>query len=145
MSAAHFMMYAEGINCDVAWGAGHSAWNDCKGARRDGNLLSMMLGLLMCWNLPHGPWQDDQRSSQARELITDLVSSEYSTAPPLLASRASEILDETGRSSEAGAPGIMQRWSNEFRLDSVFERKGAKVSMNRFVLLVVEGRKACLN
>lgn len=145
MSAADFMMYAEGINCDVVWDAGQGAWTDCKGAWTDGNLLGMMLGLLMCWNLPHGPWQDDQRSSQARELIIDIVSSQYSTAPPLLASRASEILEETGRSSEAGDPGIMQRLWNEFRFDSVFERKGSKVSMNRLMSLVAECRKACLN
>ena len=110
MTAAHWLMYSKEnkINVDCQWDPSHGSWNDVKMAAKDCDVFGFLLGLLLCWNLPHGPWQEDIRSSQVKQMLEGMGSEEWSVPPPLLVARAADILHESGKSGLAASLDVMQ-------------------------------------
>lgn len=140
IAAAHYMMYHRKMQIDFIFDGAHGAWNDVRAACKDANYMGFLLGLLLVWNLPHGPWSDDMRWSQTRELLAEFTFAGSEPPPPLIAARVHDALEECGRlDTLASGDAIEELWS-EFCEHDPFRRKGAKVSLNRWMSLVQTGR-----
>lgn len=132
LSAGHWLMYAKKAAIDIQWDPNHGAWNDVRGSAKEAGYLPFLLGLLLVWNLPHGPWQDDLRSTQFQEAL-DL--------PPLVAARASSLLQESGKAHLLSSPGALEQMWNEFRPANPFSKKGSNTCLNRFMSLTKQGQE----
>lgn len=133
VASAHFMLYKAGLCADIVWDPAHGAWNSVKMMATESGQMGFLLALLCTWNLPHGPWADDARSSQILELLQELSSGPLEHIPPLLAARLGEIADELGTGEQLSGDSLPEVWES-FRKDSPFRRKGSKVCLNRFLV-----------
>ena len=127
--AAHFSWYSEEhkISADFVWDSAHGAWNDVRLLSKDVSWFPWLLGLLLIWNLPHGPWQDDVRSSQVLQMLEDIAGDESTEPPPLLMSRMHDIARETGRSDIIGDEDAARKIWDDFRYNNLaFRKKGSK-------------------
>lgn len=141
LSAGHWLMYAKKAAVDIQWGPNHGAWNDVRGAAKEVGYLPFLLGLLLVWNLPHGPWQDDLRSTQVQEALDLLMKGPDSSVPPLVAARASSLLQESGKAHLFSSPGALEQMWNEFCQANPFSKKGSKTCLNRFMSLTKQGQE----
>lgn len=131
-SIAHFLWYSPyKANIDVVFDPSHGSWNDVRLASKDAQWFGWLLGMLLVWNLPHGPWQDDVRSSQCLEMLKDFGEEAHRTPPPLLASRSYDVLADNRMSATAGEEGALQGIWDDFRWNSCFLKKGSKVLVVR--------------
>ena len=141
MTGGHWLQYEKKGNFDIVWDPSHGAWNDIKNSAKDANYLQFLLSLLLVWNLPHGPWAEDYRSSQVKEMVDTLCKEEFATPPPLLLANAANIFKESERPGFAADPDSVQILWDDFRNDNPFRKKGAKISLNRFMSLVQQGKQ----
>ena len=138
LTCAHWLWHEKAC-IDFQWDASHGAWNDVKAMARDSNYFGFLLGLLLVWNLPHGPWADDLRSSQVKEALAHLQSEP--DVPPIIAASSFAILKESGQEGcLADQDGVESLWQ-EFRSTTPFDKKGSKTSLNRFMSLVAVGQQ----
>lgn len=140
MTAGHWLLYDQSCNVDIQFDPSHGAWNDVRGAARDAGFLGLLMGCLLTWNIPHGPWDDDVRASQVAQMIRDMGSAQAGV-PPLFAARAHDIIAESGRQSLLPDKDLLETLLLEFLTENPFGRKRSKICLNRFMSLVGEGRR----
>lgn len=109
----------------------HSAWNSITAAVRASGFMGFMLSLLLVFNIPHGPWADDLRSSQVLGMLEDMCKQPWSRVLPLLEQRSLDVLRESRQTH-------LLTW-DKFRGENPLEKKGSKVNLNRFMSTVLEG------
>ena len=141
MSAGHFFWYKAGLNCDITWDYSHGAWNDVKCAAKDVGAMPFLLSMLLVWNLPHGPWGSDMRSSQVYDMLKEWWAKPYPEVRVLFQAYAYDILFDLGREQRAGDVHIVSELWDEFRNSNPFVKKGCKTNLNRFMSLVMQGKK----
>lgn len=129
LAAAHWMTYSEHrLNIDFCWDPSHGGWNDVRLASKDACWFGWLLGLLLIFNLPHGPWQEDIRASQVSQMLSDIAGESWTTPPPLLMARSLDIIKESDRPELVSDPDAAQILWDEFRYNNAaFRRKGSKV------------------
>ena len=81
-------MYHAGVNVHVDWDYSHGAWNDVKCAARDVGAMGFLLSMLLVWNIPHGPWGSDQRSSQVKGYLDGLFKQPFNELSVLFEANA---------------------------------------------------------
>lgn len=140
LASVHWLMYNQGAAIDPQWDPNHGAWNDVKCAAKASGYMAFLLGLMVVWNLPHGPWADDMRSAQVQEALDLMTDCREASVPPLIEARSRSILQESGCEECLSNPDAIQRMWEGFRQDTPFRKKGSKTSLNRFMSLVKQGR-----
>lgn len=134
VASGFFLMHSpHKITCEILWGPAHGAWKDIHLAAKDNSWYSWVLGLMLIWNQPHGPWADDTRTSQVKQTSEDFSWPEFDSPPPLGAARAHDMLEQAGKADTAADPKALQEVWDDFRFNSCFKRKGSKVIWGAWV------------
>lgn len=121
---AHYIQYRLGGHVDVVYDMSHSAWNSVKAAARASGYMGFMLSLLLVFNIPHGPWADDLRSSQVQQMLQDMCRQPWSQVLPLLEQRAIDVLSEQGQMHLLTQDNTLESVWSLFVHEGPFERKG---------------------
>ena len=60
------------LNVEAWWDLSHGNWRDIIGSLKMAGLWNNMLVSLIAYNVPCGPWADDQRYHQCKEALAHL-------------------------------------------------------------------------
>lgn len=138
--SAHYIQYHLRGHVDIVYDMSHSAWNSVKAAVRASGYMGLMLSMLLVFNIPHGPWADDLRSSQVQQMLQDMCRQPWSKVLPLLEQRAIDVLSESRQMHLLTEDNTLESVWALFCHEGPFERKGSKVNLNRFMSTIIEGR-----
>lgn len=141
LTSAHFLQYKVGACADIVYDAAHGAWNDIKGAARECALFPMLMSLMLVWNLPHGPWADDVRWSQVRELLDEVTAQPWHEVPPLISARGYDMIREAEAEHLVTEGTPIENFWRQFCDMDAFATKGGKVSLNRWMSISIQGKK----
>jgi hypothetical protein len=133
--AASWWMHASAINSTIWCDWSHGAWNDCKGALKDNQLMGFWMLILIMMNLPHGPYNDDVRHAQVTAAWAECKQNFKHYNCPLFTEYASAMLDDIGGPSalniDPGADPGEALWASLMEEDPL-AKKGYKCNLNRF-------------
>lgn len=130
---AVWWLQSQGVNLSVWCDPSHGAWADTKQSLKDTNLLGFWMLVMVGYNVPHGPWNDDARYALLKEAFADFQRNHTAKTSELFQHHAAEILhDIGGRSQLPGEKAVDEELWDMMCRESPVARKGYKVNLNRF-------------
>lgn len=139
-SAMNFIQRSCGVVVQPMWCASHGSWRDFQKCVRDAGLWSFFLCLMICMNIVHGPWSEDQRHRQVTEAWCELRKRLTPSQCPLYQEWAGNILWERGMSQGALNPNTQDLWAS-LGQTTPWQLKDYKVNLNRFWHAVQKARE----
>lgn len=133
--AACWLLLHKGANITIFCDPSHGAWADTKQLLKDNQLFSWWLLMMVGWNVPHGPWNDDQRFALLREGWEDMEAHHTARSSALFQHYAPDILEDIGGTSALDLDGDgsvdIAVWRHMLA-DPPTAKKGMKINLNRF-------------
>lgn len=142
LTTYHYLVYVLKANVDVLWDDAHGCHRDCNLSATESGLMITMLLLLVCFNIPHGPWASDLRWQQVLDVIAVIFESHFRGLQPWFQNNLHQFLRESGCMHELACDSdvVEEQWM-AFHSGHPFRKKGYNTNMNRFLSLVKEGHK----
>ena len=128
------------INVDVLGDPGHGVWNDAKLAFQQCGLWNHVNLMILTWNVPHGPWSEDQRYSQLKRHWRNIFDTcEQPEQSPLFMGLVHRIIFD--RNLKGDNRSLVHLIWEKCKGDewNPFEKKGCKLSKNRFMGPIEKG------
>ena len=128
-----FMTWAksEGVNLDLTPDTSHGVHNGTDEALNLCGLRGHMFLLMMAINTPHGPWSEDQRFVQGRQMLEEILKSDKPLECSLFQEFLSATLKDRSEEHHTGEAGLEREIWGELRDAGPFQRKGKKVNKCR--------------
>lgn len=139
-SAKNYAQQQLSLNLDDFPDPGHGVWNDVKLALRRSGLWPHTCMMMLVWNVPHGPWSEDRRYGEVLRQVEQFLKNTKVAADSwlfmqLLPRMLFDLQDQSLASHPEAAGLLFQRMVEDHPL----RRKGAKISMNRFMSAIKMG------
>ena len=111
----------------------HGAWRSIQGTISDLGLKSWWLLMLVMFNVPHGPWNDDFRFGQLTECWKEMRDHLAPELVPLFMACAPLMLDDVDHATKValGSNWCKALWDDCLQ-EPPLQKKGYKVNQNRF-------------
>lgn len=130
--AAQWYLRHMGMNCTVWCDWSHGAWNDVKSMLRERDLWGWWILMMVTYNVPHGPYNDDQRYGQVMEAWEDCKRHFNHNDCVLFQEYAPAMMTDTADSDGSGeTPSLESLWASMLA-DPPLRKKGYKCNLNRF-------------
>lgn len=133
--AATWYLHHLGANITAWPDWSHGSWNDTKNMLKESGLFPFWLLMMITFNMPHGPFNDDARHSQVTGAWDECRRHFTAQTCPLFLEHLPQILDDMGGQSALGgdpSAGLDEQVWQAMAEDPPMRRKGYKCNLNRF-------------
>jgi hypothetical protein len=127
---AHFLLYQKKANLLLLCDSSHRVWNDCTNALKKCKVWHLVLLMVICLNLDHGPWKDERWLQQSREASLEYVKIADPDTDSVLQMLLPRIAHETGDSDRLVDPSYAEEVL--LSLPGAWREKTEKVAMSRW-------------
>lgn len=145
-SDGHCAMQAFGrffnLNVDYIPDSSHGLWNDIKRSIKRAQLWPHEITMLIVWNVDHGPWSEEIRLQQAKQVVSEHLRHGSPHECPLFQKLAPAMYKdhESDFDTYLGSEDAAEFLWRALDECSPCRNKGRKVSMNRFLAAVTTGK-----
>lgn len=127
-----WLVRAGACNVEPFWDPSHRAWNCVKAGVRSAGLWCHMILQIMAFNSGHGPWQDDMRFHQLRDVVEANLGSLTPEQDDLFQLVLPGMLADADEQHMIAEPGIQELMRERLKEGMCWHRKFDHVSTNRF-------------
>lgn len=135
----NFVRMHKQCNIELVPDTSHGVHNGVDEALAACGLRGHMFLLMMAMNTPHGPWSEDQRFVQCRNVVSGVFGFENHQQNVLFHELFSSILVDRDESWRLGEEGLELEVWGSLESASPFAKKGKKVNTSRFMGIHHEG------